>query len=264
MLAIGAAAQTSQPPPLDGIAAWTPVRAWLATHQRRAETIGGVIQTDRPSFTAAHTVVPKGWVQLESGYQFTHDHDGNLLTNSNGAPQFNLRLGLTDWLEWRTLWDGVVSTAQHTAGANLHGFQTSSADLQTGVKIQATQPNGWIPQSALIATVFLPTGYGSLANGRVAPQIDYIYSWQLSEIWSFTGSTGAVWGRAGDRGTDQWFQSLVLGQGWSDKLSTFGEWYVIRNESAQGDSTPQTMDAGVQWRPLANIQFDCARRLRLE
>src|SRR5690606_14448959 len=64
-----------------------PLRNWLATHQQRAETVGTVIQTDRPSFTAAHTLVPKGWVQLESGYQFTHNRDGNLLTNTNGLPE---------------------------------------------------------------------------------------------------------------------------------------------------------------------------------
>ncbi len=243
-------------PDPDVVAQLGPLRRWLATHPERDETVPTVIQTDRPSFTAAHTLVPKGWAQLESGYQFTHNRSGSLLTNANGGPQLNLRLGLTDWVEWRTLWSGVTSTAEHDLNSSIHRFETSSANLQTGVKLRATNANGWVPQSALIVTAFLPTGYGTSASRRVAPQVDYIYSWALTDVWSFTGSTGTVLARDGQQGADEFFQSLVLGQEWSDQISTYGEWYIIDSQSAVSNSTPQTMDAGVLWRPLPNIQFD--------
>ncbi len=113
-------------------------------------------------------------------------------------------------------------------------LRTSSANLQTGFKIRATQAHGWVPQSALITTLFVPTGFGASSSDRVAPQVDYIYSWSLTEVWTLTGSTGAVLGRHGDEGTDEWFQSVVIGQEWSDRLSTYGEWYVIRDEQRPG------------------------------
>ena len=155
---------------------------------------------------------------------------------------------MADVVEWRDL------VGEH--GPTTQSFQTTSANLETGVKLRATKGRGLVPQSALVATVFLPTGYGSSAGDRVAPQLDYIYSWSLTDVWSFYGSTGAILGRHGSQGTDQWFQSLVLSQKWSDAFSTFGEWYVIDNQTALGGSTPQTVDAGVQWRPLASMQFD--------
>ncbi len=239
----------------DALLDWKPLRNWLASYPERAGSVETVIQTDRPSFTAASTLVPTGWVQLESGYQFTHNREGSRLTNSHGAPQLSLRLGLADWLEWRTLWGGVITNDEHTR-ANRRDYSTTSDDLQTGVKLRTSKANGWVPESALIAILYLPTGYGDLSKDRVAPALDYIYTWSITEIWSFTGSTGVVLGRHGDRGSDEWFQTLVLGQQWSDQLSTYGEWYVIDTRTAQGNSTPQTMDAGILWRPRANIQFD--------
>jgi hypothetical protein len=242
--------------PRESVLPWTPLRTWLATHDERNENVDTPIQTDRPSFTAAHTLVPKGWVQVESGYQFTYNRNGGLLTNSNQAPQLNLRVGLADWVEWRTLWAGVETVGEHTLNGGLHRFETSSANMQTGFKFRATKENGLIPQSALITTLFLPTGSASSGTGHVSPLVAYIYCWSLAEPWTLTGSTGTVLARHGNEGVDESFQSVVLGQEWSDQLSSYAEWYVVNNQDASGSSTPHTMDAGVLWRPLSNIQFD--------
>ena len=252
-----AEAQTFAPrPDPELVRNWRPIRNWVSTHDQREETVPTVIQTDRPSFTAAHTLVPKGWAQLESGYQFTYNRNGSLLTNTNGAPELNLRVGVAEWLEWRTLWAGVVGIAGHDTAFGTHRYLTSSANLQTGFKIKVSEQAVWIPQSALITTVFLPTGYGPTSVNTVAPQIDYIYGWDLFGPWSLTGSTGAVLPRRGNVGSNEWFQSVVVGQEWSDQLSSYGEWYVVYEDGANQKSTAYTMDSGILWRPLPNIQFD--------
>lgn len=233
-----------------------PIRTWLSTHAQRNEEVEGPIQTDRPSFTAAHTLVPRGWVQVETGYQFTYNRRDNVITNSYGAPQYNMRVGLAERVEWRTLWNGVEAIGARDVVSGTRDFHTTSANLQTGFKFQITEDRGLIPRSALITTLFLPTGYGSSAGDTVAPMIDYIYCWSITEIFTFTGSTGAVFAEHNGRDHNEVYQSLVFGQEWSEKWSTYWEWYVTGNDSFFRQTSGENMDGGVLWRPLPNIQFD--------
>jgi hypothetical protein len=231
-------------------------RNWLATHEQRSAEIDYPIQTDRPSFTASQALVPQGWAQLESGYQFTWNDSGNRVTNQNAEPQLNLRLGLTDWLEFRNLWAGFESIHERNTNTGIGGFTTTSANFQTGFKFRVSKPRGWIPQSALITTVFVPTGYGVASNDTAAPMVDYIYCWTYQEKLTFTGSTGAVFAEHNGRGHNEHYQSAVFGQEWSETWSTYVEWYITGNESFFRDTSGQNIDAGVLWRPWKNIQFD--------
>jgi hypothetical protein len=233
-----------------------PLRNWLRSHAERQDEVEEVIQTDRPSFTAAHTLVPKGWAQVEAGYQYSHNRKNDRLQNSNAAPQLNLRLGLTDWLEFRNLWAGFESQHFRDVNTGASGMLTTSSNFQTGFKIRATQENGWIPQSALITTVFLPTGYGVSVNDQVSPMIDYVYCWTLTEKLTFTGSTGAVFAGRNGRGHDEHYQSLVFGQEWSDTWSSFFEWYITEETSIHRQSVGENVDTGILWRPRSNLQFD--------
>jgi hypothetical protein len=233
-----------------------PFRNWLQSHAERQEEVDEVIQTDRPSFTAAHTLVPKGWAQAEAGWQYSHNRQGDVLQNSNAAPQLNVRLGLADWVEFRNLWAGFESQLYRDMNTGARAELATSSNFQTGFKFRVTQENGWIPQSALISTVFLPTGYGVSANDQVSPMIDYIYCWTLTEKLTFTGSTGAIFAGRNGRGHDEHYQSLVFGQEWSDTWSSFFEWYITEETSIHRQTAGENVDTGILWRPRSNLQFD--------
>lgn len=234
-----------------------PFRSWLRSHAERQEKVDEVIQTDRPSFTASHVLVPKGWAQAECGWQYAHNQQGNVLQNSNAAPQLNVRLGLADWVEFRNLWAGFESQLYRDMNTGSRTVLATSSNFQTGFKFRVTQENGWIPQSALITTVFLPTGYGVSANDQVSPMIDYIYCWTLTDKLTFTGSTGAIFAGRNGRAHDEHFQSLVFGQEWSDQWSSYFEWYVTEETSIHRQTAGENLDYGILWRPKPNLQFDC-------
>ena len=145
------------PPPSEPNLQLAPFRNWWRSHELRNEEIEGTIETDRPDFTAADTLVPKGWAQLESGYQFTYTKSGDRVKNQYSAPQLNLRLGLSEWVELRTLWSGFQTTAERNEITGARLVDSTLFNLQTGFKWKISDEDGLIPQSAFITTLFLPT-----------------------------------------------------------------------------------------------------------
>ncbi len=168
------------PAPDEPVLQLTPLRNWWRRHETRNEEVEGVIETDRPDFTAADTLVPTGWAQLESGYQFTYTKSGERVKNQYSAPQLNLRLGLSEWVELRTLWSGFQTTAERNEITGARMVDSTLFNLQTGFKWKISDEDGLIPQSALITTLFLPTA-GHPGEDKVSPMIDYIDAWQLFE-----------------------------------------------------------------------------------
>jgi hypothetical protein len=176
--------------------------------------------------------------------------------NSQALPELNLRWGLTNWAELRVLWGGVGNQRYRWSDGNSTYRYSSdlSADLAVGAKFQTTQQRGWIPKSALVTSLVLPTAD---SGDDVTPFVDYIYTWSFSDEWSFGGSTGAYLSDVfTDPGLLQFFQSVILRYHWSPKWSWFGEWYTTMQKYS-GDSTwSPVLDTGILWRPLANLQFD--------
>ncbi len=253
-----ATAQMSYAPlraPAEPVLQLAPFRNWWRSHEERNEEIEGTIETDRPDFTAADTLVPKGWAQLESGYQFTYTKSGERVKNQYSAPQLNLRLGLSEWVELRTLWSGFQTTAERNEITGARLIDSTLFNLQTGFKWKISDEDGLIPQSALITTLFLPTA-GHPGEDKVSPMIDCIYGWQLVEKVRLCGSTGMIFADHGDVHKTEFYQSLVCEQTWVEQFSTYFEWYATQTDSYYRLASGHNMDGGFTWRPWKNIQFD--------
>ena len=72
----------------------------------RDEDPDGPINTDRPTFTPATTVVPAGRLQFESGFTFDYQQGTKSRTTAYDFPELAMRLGLTERVEFRTFWFG--------------------------------------------------------------------------------------------------------------------------------------------------------------
>ncbi len=244
---------------------------WRADHEQRAAR-DGWIETDRPSFTLSSAVVPRGWLQLESGYLYEHAEYGywqnNLTFDAHTLPQLNLRYGVTDRLEFRFQWAGVQFQNLRWSEypwwwgfpRTVHATQTLYSNTSVGIKYQVSQNDGWIPQSVFVTELGLPTGDG---YNRVTPLIDYVYSWFLTERIALGGSTGAFFYGFSDLSVMQYFQSAILRFHYSPRLSLFCEWFGVfqRPVSYAGNlygdfEFMPYFNTGVQFRPLANIQLD--------
>jgi hypothetical protein len=266
---------------------------WRADHQARAAR-DGWIETDRPSFTISSATVPQGWLQAETGYVYAMRNNPHSVSQNprHVLPELTLRYGLFPRLELRASWMGMML------------FEDTNRDplttnIQVGLKYQVSNSRGWIPQSALLASLFVPNGDGAFLpvpsnaynrNNHVAPLLDYIYTWSLSERWSLGGSTGAVFDVYDEFDINEFFQSAIVRFNWTPKWMLFFEGYAVFGQqpsqrhtssgwyglpsgfsgvyfgslttsyssatNAEDDYVATYLDSGVLWRPLANVQFD--------
>src|SRR4029079_11209723 len=90
---------------------------------------------------------------------------------------------IADWFELRINWD-----MQQQAFDNLPGPQPGvTHDLEIGCKLALPPQDHWLPETAIVFQLGLPTGNN---QDFVLPGINYLYSWELNKQWSLAGSTG--------------------------------------------------------------------------
>jgi hypothetical protein len=124
----------------------------------------------------------------------------------------------------------------------------------------------WVPTTALITSVFAPTGGSSrLSSQTVEPYVNLIYAWSLTKKLTFGGSTGYLHQRvqpfvpgAGlhTDSFERFHQSLVAFYSVGERSTLFYEWYVLMFTSAADNRPTHFMDGGVLYRLSPNMQLD--------
>ncbi len=226
----------------------------------------GPINTDRPTFTPATTVVPPGRLQFESGFTFDYQQGSSSRTTAYDFPELAMRLGLAKRVEFRTYWFGqTYSETQSRPGGpwkQLNGL----GDMEIGFKWQLLEQNKdkkWIPTTALITSIYAPTGGTSpFSSETVDPYINLIYGWTATEKLTICGSTGYLGRREHfaprpARRSDvfeRYHQSLVAFYSLPKRTTLFYEWYILM---PTGDNrTLSYMDSGMLYLITPNMQLD--------
>lgn len=135
------------------------------------------IETDRPDFTEASSVVGYGRIQVESGWTYTRSRDDGA-AGEHSWPEMLARFGLTQAVELR-LGVGAVSTKQ-VSGKQVTVFE----DLYLGTKIALGEQRGTIPQLAVMLQAAFPTGDDRLSSDRVLPGAALLAGWSTAGRWS--------------------------------------------------------------------------------
>ena len=213
--------------------------------------------TDRPDFTEASSVVGRGRVQLESGYTFVRDRSAGIETTAHAVPQFVWRIGVTEAIELRIVWDaGYLFEREVDRTAGTATKQSGGTDMDLGVKIALTKQDHWIPESALIATLSAPTGASEFRSYKTQPRSNLLYSWDLNEDISLACSTGLAALTEGDDNFIFFHQSASLGFSLTDKLGMYTEWYVHAFSGAEVSSPQHYADGGITYQFTPNLQVD--------
>ena len=216
--------------------------------------------TDRPDFTEASVTVGRGVAQLETGYTYTYDDEGDESVKSHSVGEPLLRVGvLADWLEFRIAWsytdeEGTSGGPAGPTRQNLSG----SEDLYLGLKIGLTPQEGVLPEMALVPQMTVPTGGGNRTADEVLPGVNWLYGWDITEIISFGGSTQA--NRAIDDGTGRSYtefaQSLTVGYSLTDRLGMYTEWFAFFPHSADTARAEHYFNGGFTYLLSDDVQFD--------
>ncbi len=229
----------------------------------------GTIATDRPGFSDTTAVIPRGHIQLESGYTYTYDKGPDRYRiQVQDLPELSLRIGVLNNLEARIGWTGWVSTRTQYEGETRAGRKTTfldkyqgGSDMKVGFKWALTRQDGLIPNLSLIPSLYLPTGStDGLTTHDVDPEVRIAYSWAATPKWTIYGvaqlSSISYFDDDGDK--RRYFQSgasLASGYMITDKLCGILEYYFLAPQTPGSDCS-HNLNICSTYLITDNVQFD--------
>jgi hypothetical protein len=219
----------------------------------------GEIQPDRPGLGEATSVVPKGFLQIESGGNFQWDRAGiddiklyNLTYNSTFV-----RIGLFDRFELRL-----------NFGLRQDFFRSKNIDSLTavgfmpwgvGFKSKICEQNGLLPRTSFLASLQIPYPSASfLRTKHLAPYFLVPMEWDLSEKLLLTGNIGMFWN--GNDANHQYFSSLGVDYILAPGFGVFVEGYMYIDDKAE---FIPSINGGLVWLLMPNLKIDISSGLGL-
>jgi hypothetical protein len=221
----------------------------------------GELVTDRPDQTESAAVVPRGYVQVETGVLLTRDEAGGEETETAEGPGTLVRVGLGARTELRLGWQGYVRQEVEPAGPRR---ETATAegpgDAELGAKVRLRDEAGRGPEAALLVGVSLPAGDGELTSDRLDPTLLLSLAHTLSDRLSLGYNAGVAWSsEVGDQGVRETYSHLVytaaVGIGLTDRLGAFAELFGEEPLDAPGGSVVSA-DGGFTWLLRPKLQLD--------
>ena len=200
--------------------------------------------TDRPDQTESATVVPRGLMQVETGYLFARDGG----VDGYEVPGTLFRVGLGARTEFRIGHAGMVG------GEGRHG----AGDSELGAKVNLVErADGWRPELAILGGLSLPTGNDAFSSGSVDPSFLVSFAHELSPRLSLGYNVGAAWESSADQSDRDAFimYSLALGVGLTDRLGTFLEFFGDR-QTTDTTATSVSVDGGFTLLLTDIVQLD--------
>ena len=213
-----------------------------------------VISTDRPSFDDTAGIVPKGHLQLETGYTFTLNNHG-ADTQTNNAPEILARYTLVeDRFELRLSTSGYVWSRTDSGGqsSTAEGF----SDAMVGFKLKITDQEGWMPRLVLEGATTVGAGSDGISNQDVEPIGKLIWQYDLGKGWGVYGNFNVAY--ATTPGSGRFVQGqagVCVTYAASDKLSFYGEFFTFA-PNAKGTSPAYYLDTGAAYLLTDRVQLD--------
>lgn len=218
--------------------------------------------TDRPDFTEASSTVGLGVAQIEFGYTFSLDDDGQISSRGHSWGEPLLRYGiLHDWLELRV---GLLPVTETLRQGGLTNSTSGTEDLYLGFKLGLTPQAGWFPEMAIIPQMTVPTGSSAFTNGEVLPGFNWVYSWELSDDISTAGSTQFNRARDGSGASyTEWAQSWTGAAALTERWGSYAEWFAFFPHSAVDAKPQHFLNGGFTFLICDDVQWDIRAGLGL-
>ena len=214
--------------------------------------------TDRPTQSASAYLVPKGTLQIESGFQFNQQNvpffdinTGNFIDAKLQAFQYQttqIRFGITDGLELRISQD-VVSSRFRANGTNVFESGTEALPTLIGARVHLANENGALPQISILANVGGPV-FSSLPTGTIG-DFRFNFEHSMSDRFSLGYNLGMQF--LSDFVTWSVIYTLVGSYSLNDQFSVFAEAFGDIPEF--GDPT-LSFDFGLMYAISPNFQID--------
>lgn len=172
--------------------------------------------TDRPTQSAASTVLPLGTAIIE--YGFIYESVGDI-TNTTLA-NLHARVGLLKFAELR-ITQNIQQVKNDVTDTKISGL----SPITLGTKVHLVTERGAMPQTSIIGQVTLDNGKNEFRPGKAIPEVRLNFSNALGEYWSLGYNVGM---RFPEDNTTTLY-SAVLGYsflpGWTAFAEPYGFFY---------------------------------------
>lgn len=221
-----------------------PSRPWI---MGQAGAFTQPIETDRPTFSLSPNTIPKGRIQIETGYTFSLEKASPDVKTHN-FPETLVRIGLTERTEFRLEWPNLTYIDN---GRDVHGFN----DLGLGFKVQVWQQQGFRPRLSFVGRLSIPTGDKNFSSDRLDPLFRTILTYALNKRVGLFGTVNI--GSPTSQGTRyvQVSSSLGLSAAIRDRLTGFVEYYGLYPRDVASGSA-NFLQTGVLYHLTYNLQLD--------
>ena len=198
------------------------------------------INTERPSFSASPLVLPAGYWQIETGYQFTRDKDDPSFKQHK--PLMLIRYGFHESLELQL--GNINYVWQQTDELKENGSQDPSLE----VKWQVNSADSIVPVG-LYGAASLPISNSSFSSGQYDPSIGVL--WTHSSALEWFGAARLAHSNdllTFDNAIGIKFAFLGNGSSFVEYLGTFHEDNNVISS--------HNLNLGMTWRLTHNLQLD--------
>jgi len=212
-----------------------------------AQTEKPEISTDRPDFSSTPMIIPKGSIQIETGFFFEQDKSGGLNQTNIAFNSTLVKLGVNEHFEVGVNFGYLGSQLKDEDTERIRGF----GPLAFGIKIKLADEKGFWPQAAIVSHINVRTGSKDFNPDYTSNDISFAFSHSITEVFAITYNAGVGWNGMDPQATFLYtFTSDVV---LTKRLSCFAETYGFIPESGELSSR---MDAGFLFKITPVFQFD--------
>jgi len=210
--------------------------------------------TDRPDQTESTAIVPRGYVQVETGWTFARATEAGFRSDLHTVASSLVRIGTVSRMEARigfAGWQRVNQTGlPPVAGAG---------DLDVGIKYQLLPGNGRNTEIALLTSIVLPTGATAFRSSRIETAVRLAVSHSFGERvgLGYNVATTVASQRSGPRGIvfEELAYTVSLGLKATHRVGLFVESFGSFSTSALTRSE-HSLDGGLTVALLRLLQLD--------
>lgn len=181
--------------------------------------------TDRDAFTPCTHCVEPGVRLTEASHVYIDNLSG---TPTNNYPEWLLRVGATEWLEWRfginygVGSQGNVVTSVEVGEGRLDGTALYESSVLYGFKVNTSAQDGMLPESCFIMEASTPT-YGDVFG--TVPVATAVAGWELPVGWRLDAAIRYAYSEGPIDWFSRWTPSAVLRMPVSERFEVHAEWF---------------------------------------
>ena len=199
------------------------------------------IETDRPDFTESPNVVPKGALQIETGFILENDYSAKEQRNSKiqlsernfTANTTLFRFGLTENIELRLNTNygiskvinmndiGILDSTHNPYLSNISGFSTSFIGFKTNLYKNDKLSIGFLGH--LYIPELASQDFAKVSGQKIAPEFLIPLTYDITDRFGIAVQYGLTWDGFTANPTTSY--TLALGYGITEKLSFYVEPY---------------------------------------